>query len=147
MLKIIVVQGFCPLKIKITQFPDKFCLKISPVCLRFSLHYTVTGRRTCWSDQGTVNHITSSEAVVKRKLYSDYKPPGYKPPPPPLYPCYLNTFTEQNTTSNWKLGKYHASRERNNNFNCTDVPNSIELNLFQIKGIELISRFIVTLKA
>ena len=26
MLKIIMVQGFCPLKIKITQFPDGFRL-------------------------------------------------------------------------------------------------------------------------
>ena len=29
MLKIILVQGFCPLKIKITQFPGGFCLKIN----------------------------------------------------------------------------------------------------------------------
>ena len=28
-----LVQGFCPLKIKITQFPDGFCLKIL-TCLR-----------------------------------------------------------------------------------------------------------------
>ena len=28
-----MVQGFCPLKIKITQFPDGFCLKVL-VCLR-----------------------------------------------------------------------------------------------------------------
>ena len=27
MLEIILVQGFCPLKIKITQFPDKFSLQ------------------------------------------------------------------------------------------------------------------------
>ena len=27
-LKIILVQGFCPLKIKITQFPDGFCQNI-----------------------------------------------------------------------------------------------------------------------
>ena len=27
MLEIILVQGFCPLKIKITQFPVGFCLK------------------------------------------------------------------------------------------------------------------------
>ena len=33
MLEINMVQGFCPLKIKITQFPDGFCLKILP-CLR-----------------------------------------------------------------------------------------------------------------
>ena len=33
MLEINVVQGFCPLKIKITQFPDGFCLKIL-LCLR-----------------------------------------------------------------------------------------------------------------
>ena len=29
MLKIILVQGFCPLKIKITQFPDGFRLNCS----------------------------------------------------------------------------------------------------------------------
>ena len=29
MLEIILVQGFCPLKIKITQFPDRFCLKLT----------------------------------------------------------------------------------------------------------------------
>ena len=28
MLKIILVQGFCPLKINITQFPDGFRLKV-----------------------------------------------------------------------------------------------------------------------
>ena len=28
MLENILVQGFCPLKIKITQFPDGFCLKL-----------------------------------------------------------------------------------------------------------------------
>ena len=28
MLKITLVQGFCPLKIKITQFPDGFRLKV-----------------------------------------------------------------------------------------------------------------------
>ena len=33
MLEINMVQGFCPLKIKITQFPDGFCLKIL-TCLR-----------------------------------------------------------------------------------------------------------------
>ena len=27
MLEIILVQGFCLLKIKITQFPDRFCLQ------------------------------------------------------------------------------------------------------------------------
>ena len=27
MLEIILVQGFCPLKIKITQFPDRFRLQ------------------------------------------------------------------------------------------------------------------------
>ena len=27
----ILVQGVCPLKIKITRFPDGFCLNISPV--------------------------------------------------------------------------------------------------------------------
>ena len=30
MLEIILVQGFCPLKIKVTQFPDGFCLKSLP---------------------------------------------------------------------------------------------------------------------
>ena len=30
MLEIILVQGFCPLKIKITQFPNGFCLKSLP---------------------------------------------------------------------------------------------------------------------
>ena len=46
-------------------------LKIAPVCLPFSFHYTVSGRRTCWSNQGTVNQTSfqnyktmSSEAVV-----------------------------------------------------------------------------------
>ena len=29
MLEIILVQGFCPLKIKITQFPNGFCTTIS----------------------------------------------------------------------------------------------------------------------
>ena len=29
MLQIILVQGFCPLKIKITQFPNRFCLKLT----------------------------------------------------------------------------------------------------------------------
>ena len=28
MICFILVQGFCPLKIKITQFPDGFCLNI-----------------------------------------------------------------------------------------------------------------------
>ena len=28
MLYIILAQGFCPLKIKITQFPGGFCLKV-----------------------------------------------------------------------------------------------------------------------
>ena len=29
MLEIILVQGFCPLKIKITQFPNGFCTGMS----------------------------------------------------------------------------------------------------------------------
>ena len=29
MLEIILVQGFCPLKIRITQFPNGFCTAIS----------------------------------------------------------------------------------------------------------------------
>ena len=33
MLEIILVQGFCSLKIKITQFPNEFCLKF------ISIHY------------------------------------------------------------------------------------------------------------
>ena len=33
MLEINMVQGYCLLKIKITQFPDGFCLKIL-TCLR-----------------------------------------------------------------------------------------------------------------
>ena len=45
----------------------------------------------------------------------------------------MSTFTEHSTTSNWKLGKYSASKAaRNNYFTDTDVPNTIELNLFQI---------------
>ena len=30
MVKIILVQGFCPLKIKITQFPDGFRFNLVP---------------------------------------------------------------------------------------------------------------------
>ena len=33
MLEIILVQGFCPLKIKITQFPDGFYLKFFFSCI------------------------------------------------------------------------------------------------------------------
>ena len=29
MLEIILVKGFCPLKIEITQFPNGFCLKVN----------------------------------------------------------------------------------------------------------------------
>ena len=29
MIKIILVQGFCPLNLKITQFPDGFCLNVN----------------------------------------------------------------------------------------------------------------------
>ena len=29
MLEIILVKGFCPLKINITQFPNGFCLKVN----------------------------------------------------------------------------------------------------------------------
>ena len=37
MLKIILVQGFCPLTIKITQFPDGVRLVGSEMCIRDSL--------------------------------------------------------------------------------------------------------------
>ena len=36
MIKIILLKGFCPLKIEITQFPNGFRLKLN---LRFKLSY------------------------------------------------------------------------------------------------------------
>ena len=33
LVKLLSLQGFCPLKIKVTQFPDGFCLNISHVCM------------------------------------------------------------------------------------------------------------------
>ena len=38
MLEIILVQGFCPLKIKITQFPNGFCLKSLPFFILISTY-------------------------------------------------------------------------------------------------------------
>ena len=46
MLEIILVQGFCPLKIKITQFPDGFHHNLSSLALLISklarLHFELT---------------------------------------------------------------------------------------------------------
>ena len=40
MLGIILVQGFCPLTIKITQFPDGFCLNTITVQLLYQRLFT-----------------------------------------------------------------------------------------------------------
>ena len=38
MLENMLVQGFCPLKMKVTQFPNAFCLKTELLICSFSSH-------------------------------------------------------------------------------------------------------------
>ena len=44
MLEIILVQGFCPLKVEITQFPSGFHLNINLKAQRPYMFFTSTGR-------------------------------------------------------------------------------------------------------
>ena len=59
MLYIILVQDFCPLKIKITQFADGFCLNILQN-LTFSNNHHVLIAGMCWLNRKIIFNLHAS---------------------------------------------------------------------------------------